>query len=291
MSSKRFSIFLFAVTLLMLCGCSESAAGSNPSTQPVRADLILATTTSTQDSGLLDLLNPIFQKNSGYIVKTIAVGTGKALQMAAEGNADVLLVHAPEAEKELMDAGFGSERLLLMHNDFVIVGPASDPAKIKGLQSINEVLSKIYNSEAIFVSRGDDSGTHKKELALWANADIIPEDEWYLESGQGMGATLRIASEKSAYTLVDRGTYLALSDNLDLDVFIEGHPSLLNVYHVVIVNPDRWPNVNYEGAKSYANFLISDEVQKLIGEFGIDQYGQPLFFPDADKTEAELGIN
>jgi tungstate transport system substrate-binding protein len=291
MSSMKFSLFLLAMAVLMLNGCSNLTAANNPPAQPERPDIILATTTSTQDSGLLDLLNPIFQENTGYIIKTIAVGTGKALQMAEEGNADVLLVHAPAAEQELMDAGFGSERFLLMHNDFVIVGPASDPANVKGLNSVDEALSRIYISEANFVSRGDDSGTHKKELSLWFNANINPEGEWYLESGQGMGATLRIASEKSAYTLVDRGTYLALNENLELNVLVEGHPSLLNIYHVIIVNPERWSNVNYEGAMAYANFLISEEVQKLIGEFGIDRFGQPLFFPDADKSEAELGID
>lgn len=290
MSSIRFSLFLLAMAVLMLSGCSNLTAPNNPPVQPVRPDIILATTTSTQDSGLLEFLNPIFQENTGYIVKTIAVGTGKALQMAEEGNADVLVVHAPVAEKELMEAGFGSERFLLMHNDFVIAGPASDPANVKGLKSISEALSRIYSSEANFVSRGDDSGTQKKELSLWVSANINPEGEWYLESGQGMGATLRIASEKSAYTLVDRGTYLALNENLELNVLVEGHPSLLNVYHVIIVNPERWSNVNYEGAKAYANFLMSEDVQKLIGEFGIDRFGQPLFFPDADKSEAELGI-
>ena len=178
-----------------------------------------------------------------------------------------------------------------MHNDFVIVGPPGDPAMVAGLNSTDEVLARISNSGSSFVSRGDDSGTHKQELALWNEANIEPAGEWYLESGQGMGASLKIASEKSAYTLADRGTYFALRENLDLDVFVEGHPSLLNVYHVILVNPDIWPNVNYEGASAFAKFLTSAEIQTLIGEFGIDRFGQPLFTPDAGKSDAELGLN
>ena len=290
MSRQKLSIISIVIFALILVRCSGKTPNENALETAERADIILATTTSTQDSGLLDLLLPIFQENNGYLVKTVAVGTGKALKMAEEGNADVLLVHAPAAEKELMEAGFGKERFLLMHNDFVIVGPPGDPAKVAGLISTDEALARISNSGSSFVSRGDDSGTHMKELALWKEANIEPAGEWYLESGQGMGASLKIASEKSAYTLADRGTYLALRENLDLDVFVEGHPSLLNVYHVILVNPDIWPNVNYEGASAFAKFLTSAEIQTLIGEFGIDRFGQPLFTPDAGKSDTELGL-
>lgn len=290
MSRQNLSVISIVIFALILVRCSGKTSNENAPETAERADIILATTTSTQDSGLLDLLLPIFQENNGYLVKTVAVGTGKALKMAEEGNADVLLVHAPAAEKELMESGFGKERFLLMHNDFVIVGPPGDPAMVAGLNSTDEALARISNSGSSFVSRGDDSGTHKQELALWNEANIEPAGEWYLESGQGMGASLKIASEKSAYTLADRGTYFALRENLDLDVFVEGHPSLLNVYHVILVNPDIWPNVNYEGASAFAKFLTSAEIQTLIGEFGIDRFGQPLFTPDAGKSDAELGL-
>ncbi len=258
--------------------------------QPAPAPLILATTTSTQDSGLLDFLVPIFEEQSGYTVQTIAVGTGAALKMAEEGNADVLLVHAPPAEKELMDAGFGRDRFLVMHNDFVFVGPADDPAAIRSLPSAGEALVNISSAQAEFVSRGDDSGTHKKERAIWSSVDLTPVWDGYIESGQGMGATLIIASEKQAYTMTDRATYLANQDNLDLEILVEGDEALLNVYHVMTVEPSNWENINYEGALAFANFMISDETQALIKEFGIKEYGQPLFFPDADKTDAELGV-
>ncbi len=291
MSRQNLCVISIVIFALILVRCSGKTSNENAPETAERADIILATTTSTQDSGLLDLLLPIFQENNGYLVKTVAVGTGKALKMAEEGNADVLLVHAPAAEKELMESGIGKERFLLMHNDFVIVGPPGDPAMVAGLNSTDEALARISNSGSSFVSRGDDSGTHKQELALWNEANIEPAGEWYLESGQGMGASLKIASEKSAYTLADRGTYFALRENLDLDVFVEGHPSLLNVYHVILVNPDIWPNVNYEGASAFAKFLTSAEIQTLIGEFGIDRFGQPLFTPDAGKSDAELGLN
>ena len=258
--------------------------------QPAPAPLILATTTSTQDSGLLDLLVPIFEEQSGYTVQTIAVGTGAALKMAEEGNADVLLVHAPSAEKELMDAGFGRDRLLVMHNDFVFVGPSNDPASIRSLTSAGEALVNISSSQTGFDSRGDGSGTHKKERAIWSSVGISPAWDGYIESGQGMGATLIIASEKQAYTMTDRATYLANQDNLDLEIMVEGDEVLLNVYHVITVNPDNWENINYKGALAFAEFMTSDETQALIKEFGIEEYGQPLFFSDAHKTDAELGV-
>lgn len=276
--------------ILLLIILSVMVSLSACATQPAAKEIILATTTSTQDSGLLDVLIPIFEGRSGYTVKTVAVGTGQALKMGEDGNADVLLVHAPAAEKELMDGGFGAERLLVMHNDFVIVGPADDPAGIKGDVSAVEALVKIASAAAAFVSRGDDSGTHKAELALWKSGEIDPQGDWYIESGQGMAATLKIAGEKAAYTLTDRATYLATREGLGLEILVEGDPVLLNVYHVITVNPEKWPKVNNAGATAFAQFLIDGETQKVIGEFGVDKYGQPLFFPDADKTDADLGL-
>jgi len=270
-----------ALLLIALVACQSG---------PKNTSIILATTTSTQDSGLLDALLPIFEEQTGYVVKTIAVGTGQALKMGEEGNADVLMVHAPASEIEFMDNGFGVDRLLVMHNDFVIVGPKEDPAQVQTATSIVAAFEKMASAQAVFVSRGDDSGTHKKELAIWKEANIAPSGNWYIESGQGMGATLKIASEKDAYTLTDRATYFANLEILDLVILFEGDPQLLNVYHVIAVNPEKWPNVNREGAAAFSEFLVSDQGQAIIAEFGLVKFGQPLFFPDAGKDEAELGL-
>jgi tungstate transport system substrate-binding protein len=279
---KRSSLLTVLIILLLALSACKTA--------PKNPDLILATTTSTQDSGLLDVLIPMFEQQTGYKVKTVAVGTGQALKMGEEGNADVLLVHAPASEKTFMDNGFGGERLLVMHNDFILVGPADDPDGIMATATIEEALQKIAAAGATFISRGDDSGTHKMELSLWKKAGLTPEGDWYQESGQGMGATLKIASEKMAYTLTDRATYLANKDNLTLAIFIEGDAALLNVYHVITVNTEKWPKVNAEGAKAFADFLVAEKTQTAIGKFGVDKFGQALFTPDADKTDAELGL-
>ena len=265
-----------------------AAPTAEPPPTPAQAELILATTTSTQDSGLLDVLVPEFEKLTGYQVKTVAVGSGQALTMGKEGNADVLLVHSPAAEKEFMAGEYGVDRRLVMHNDFIIVGPATDPAGTKKTTTAADALKAIAAAEAPFVSRGDDSGTHKAELALWKKAAITPEGAWYQESGQGMGATLTIASEKGAYTLTDRATYLAQKDKLDLEILLEGDPALLNIYHVISVNPAKWPKVNAAGATAFADFLTSPDGQAMIGSFGVEKFGQPLFVPDAGKTDEEL---
>jgi len=261
-------------------------------TIPANPNLILATTTSTQDSGLLDVLIPVFETETGYTVQTVAVGSGQAMKMGEEGNADVLLVHAPASEVAFMEDGFGKDRALIMHNDFIIVGPANDPAAIKG-RSIVDALKLINDEGADFVSRGDDSGTHKAELNLWKKAELDPKGAapaWYLESGQGMGATLTIASEKSAYTLTDRATYLANKANMQLEILVEGDRALLNVYHVITVNSDKWPKANYDGAIAFLKFMTEPSTQEIIARFGVDKYGQPLFYPDADKTDADLGL-
>ena len=254
-------------------------------------DIILATTTSTQDSGLLEVLVPEFEKETGYNVKVIAVGTGQALAMGERGDADALLVHDPSSEKELIDNGSAINRRLVMHNDFVIVGPEEDPAGIRGMTSAADGLVAIYDAEAALISRGDDSGTHKREMSLWSEAGLDPEGQsWYEQSGQGMGATLQIANQKDAYTLSDRGTYLAQSKNLDLVVLVEGDPLLLNVYSVMQVNPERFDLVNGPGGKAFVEFMISEKAQTIIRDFGVDEFGQALFIPDADKTYEELGL-
>lgn len=287
-NSIPLKTIVISIALISITACSLGSS-TKPTGDP--SEIILATTTSTQDSGLLDFLLPKFHHENNFIVKTIAVGTGKALQMAVDGNADVILVHAPSAEIELVQDGYGINRTLVMHNDFVIVGPPKDPAGISGMGSASEAFQKIYDSGAIFVSRGDDSGTHKKEREFWTAINTQPKYESYIESGQGMAATLKIASEKYGYTLTDRATYLANESNLDLDILTEGDLRLLNIYHVIAINPEKWPEANYAGAQAFTAFLVSDEVQKMIGEFGVDQYGQPLFLPDAGKTESELGLD
>ncbi len=277
----------YYVILAVLMMLALALPGCKPN--PDDPELILATTTSTQDSGLLDVLVPIFEEQSGYIVQVIAVGSGEAMQMGKDGNADVLLVHAPASEEQFMADGYGSDRRLVMHNDFIIVGPAADPAGIRGMTSSAEAFTQIANTGALFVTRGDDSGTHKKELAIWKAAGITPEGEWYLDTGQGMGASLTIASEQGAYILTDRATYLATQENLDLEILVEGEAALLNIYHVIVVNPELYPLVNNDGAIAFADFMVDEDTQATIGEFGVEEFGQPLFFPDAGKDDSELG--
>jgi tungstate transport system substrate-binding protein len=272
-----------ASAVIALLGAALLAVAPAAAEQKV---LILATTTSTQDSGLLDVLVPAFEKQSGLLVKTIAVGSGQAMTMGQKGEADVLLVHSPEAEKKFMDEGFGTNRRLVMHNDFVIVGPAADPAKIKGMKSSADALKAIGAGGGTFISRGDKSGTHSKELALWKAAGVAADGQaWYQQTGLGMGQTLNVASEKGFYTLADRGTYLAMKKTLALDILVEGEKSLLNVYHVIEVNPAKWPKVNAAGAKAFADFMVAAETQKTIGGFGVEKFGAPLFFPDAGQPE------
>jgi len=261
-------------------------------TMPANPTLILATTTSTQDSGLLDVLIPLFETETGFTVQTVAVGSGQAMEMGQQGNADVLLVHSPSAEKTFMADGWGKDRALVMHNDFIIVGPADDPAKIKGLSAV-DAFKAIATVEATFVARADKSGTSTKELGIWKKAELDPataKPAWYIETGQGMGASLTITSEKVGYTLTDRATFLTNKANLQLEILVEGDNSLLNVYHVITVNPDKWPKVNYDGALTFLNFMIAPATQEIIGQFGVDKYGQQLFIPDADKTDADLGL-
>ena len=299
--ASRRSLLAVAIALLsvLLAACSGSggtpfspaAAGDVATNGPSSAgsrDLILATTTSTQDSGLLDALIPAFEAASGYNVKTVAVGSGAALKLGTEGNADVLLVHSPAAEQTFMDAGSGVDRELVMHNTFLIVGPESDPAGISGMTSAADAFQKITGTGSTFVSRGDGSGTEAKELGYWKNLGITPDPSWYVQSGQGMAATLQIASEKAGYTLTDIATWAATRDQLSLESMVDNDPSLLNIYHVIGVNPDTWPNVNAAGAKAFSDYVLSADGQALIGSFGQDKYGMALFVPDAGKAESDL---
>ncbi len=282
---KHFLSLTMLLTIF-LTACGTAATSGTPQ----NTNLLLISTTSTQDSGLLDVLLPAFTEKTGYNVQLVAVGSGQALKIGAEGNADVILLHSPAAEKQFMADGFGIDRRLVMHNDFVLVGPSSDPAGIRGKSPV-EALDEIFASRATFVSRGDESGTHVKELALWKNAGLDPAgQDWYLETGQGQGPTLSIASEKDGYAITDRGTFLAYKSNVELEILVEGDPFLLNVYHVITVNPEKWPNMNLDGAEAFADFVTSPEGQEIIGEFGVDKYGQQLFIPDADKTDEELGL-
>lgn len=283
--SRACSIALI-IFVMSVVFCSLPAIAA----QPQQKNIILATTTSTQDSGLLDILLPIFEKATGYFVKTIAVGSGQAMAMGQKGEADVLLVHSPDAEKKYMAGGYGVNRKLVMHNDFIIVGPKTDPAGTKGSRSSLEAFRKIASTNAVFMSRGDNSGTDAKEKSIWKAAGINPEGQkWYQQTGLGMGQTLSVAAEKKTYTLADRGTYLALRKNLGLDVLMEGDAVLLNIYHVIEVNPAKWPKVNGAGAKAFSDFMVSRQAQDIIRKFGVDKYGSPLFFPDAGKKEEALG--
>ena len=251
--------------------------------------VILSTTTSTQDSGLLDVLVPLFEKKSGTRVKTISVGTGQALALAAKGEADVALVHAPSLEKKYVAEGKLTNRRLVMYNDFIILGPANDPAKIKSTKSSAEAMKRVAASASRFVSRGDNSGTHNLEKSLWKNAGIQPKGEWYIESGQGMGATLGIANDRNAYTISDRATYLAFRKRVTLAVLLESDKPLLNIYSVMEVNPANGPRINTVGGKAFADFMVAPETQAVIKTFGIEKFGQPLFIPVAGKREEEIG--
>ncbi len=268
-------VFGMLLVLLYMCSCS----GENRENGEKRESrkIVLATTTSTYDTGLLDHLIPLFEKRTGDSVKTIAVGTGQALELGRRGEADVLLVHAPSAEEEFVAKGHGTNRRAVMHNDFVIVGPAADPAGVGGGKDASSALKKLAAKDAQWISRGDRSGTHHKERALWKTAGLEPSGSWFIETGQGMGATLRIASERQAYTLADRGTFLAV-ENLQLKIHVEEDPALFNPYHVIEVRHER---VEKGAAKRLADFFVAKETQKRIGEFRVR--GFTLFTPDARK--------
>ncbi len=276
--------------ILVFAGCGgetpEPAAGTP---DPSRArPIVLATTTSTQDSGLLDDLLPAFTADTGWRVQTLAVGSGQAIELGRRGEADVLLVHSPAAEEALVAEGATGRRLLVMHNDFVLVGPPADPAGVRGADSVT-ALEAIATAEAVFVSRGDGSGTDAKEEGLWERAGTAPGGAWYQETGQGMGQTLQVAGEKGGYTLADRATFLAQRDTVALEVLVEGDPGLLNVYHVIEMTTRAGARVRADGAAAFADWITSPPAQERIGAFGAAQFGEPLFTPDAGQDPAALG--
>jgi tungstate transport system substrate-binding protein len=266
------------------------------STKPANTEIILSSTTSVRDSGLMDKLIPVFETKSGYKMKPIYNGSGAALALGEKGEADVMVVHSPAAELAFMQAGNGSDRRLIMHNDFVILGPTADPAKIKGLKTALDAFKKIAEAKATFYSRGDNSGTDATEKGIWKLAGVTVQDKspnnpaWYIESGSAMGQLLLIASDKQGYTMSDRATYLAYKSKISLDVLVEGDPALLNLYHVIQVNSAKFPGIiNAAGAKAFTDFIVGKDAQDIIGKF-TDSNGVLLFVPDGGKTDADLGI-
>jgi len=278
MTRRLPTVALIAVAAALgfpACGDDDDDGGA--SSPPDRGRMLLATTTSTRDSGLLDDLLPRFERESGCTVKTLAVGSGEAMELGERGDADVLLVHSPEDEEEFMAEGHGASRKAVMHNDFVLLGPPEDPAGVSGTGDAPDALAQIAEQEDAFASRGDDSGTHSKELSLWEEAGVDPSGSWYIETGQGMGETLTIADQRQAYTLSDRGTFLA-TENLDSEIAVEGGETLLNPYHVIVVEGDE---VNRECADEFSTWITSPDTQRQIERFGVAEYGEPLFVPDA----------
>ncbi len=301
---KRLTLILVVMMVSLLAfGCSKNDSNdssnvpenadnvtdnstndeSKPSDKTDKQSIILSTTTSTQDSGLLDYLLPKFTEETGIEVKVISVGTGKAIQMGKDGEADVLLVHSTADEEAFVAEGHGPARYDVMYNDFILVGPKDDPTGVKAASSSNIVdsLKLIADKQATFVSRADDSGTHKKELKLWKTAAIEPSGDWYIEAGQGMGDVLKMTDEKTGYTIADRATYLSMKDTLELEIVTENDTNLYNQYGVIVVDPTKNENINGEGALKFQEWLLSESTQKLIAEFGKEEYGQSLFIPNA----------
>jgi len=293
-------VLLLLASLLVLAGCGpEDAADPTPEETAAEeeaeeeapagegGELVLATTTSTENSGLLAEIIPVFEDEYGVTVDVIAMGTGQALQLGEDGNADVLMVHARALEDAFMEAGHGIRREDLMYNDFVIAGPPEDPAGVEGVEDAAAAFAQIAEAKAPFVSRGDESGTHTKEKAIWQAAEIDPEGDWYISAGQGMGAVLTMADEQIAYTLSDRATYLARTlEGTELVILVEGDPILFNPYGVIAVNPDKGEQINNELANTFIDWLISVPTQEMIGEFGAEQFGAPLFTPDSELWDS-----
>ncbi len=279
------------VTIILMCNIaviSCTPASGTADTSGEEKKLILATTTSTDDSGLLDFILPDFEDQYNTRVDVVAVGTGQALKLGEDGNADVLLVHARAREDAFMEAGHGVRREDVMYNDFVIVGPGADPAGIKGMTNASESFAQVASTEAAFVSRGDDSGTHTKEKAIWSAAGIEPSGDWYISAGQGMGAVITMANEQQAYTLSDRATYLARSlEGLELVILVEGDPILFNPYGVMAVNPDKGDHIQLALANQFVDWLVSVETQEKIATYGMEQFGAPLFTPDSAAWNAK----
>jgi tungstate transport system substrate-binding protein len=284
MATRKWQPALIGAMLLTLLGCSPS--------EPVRRnEVIVLTTTTTQDSGILRHLTDAFARKSGLTVKTIVAGSGYILKQGASGEGDVVLTHSPQAERDWMAQGNGIFRRLVMYNDFAIIGPDSDPAKVRGLKAV-EAFKRLAAAKAVFVSRGDKSGTHTRELGLWKQAGIEPKGQpWYRETGQGQGQTMDVASQLQGYALTDRGTYLVHAQRIGLPILVEDDPRLYNFYHVMPVNPAKLPLVNASGGRTFADWLVSPEGQKIIAEFGKAKYGRSLFIPAAGKIEADFPPN
>lgn len=281
MKRKLLSLVIVAVLILTM-GVGLASCGT-----PENPNITLATTTSTKDSGLLDYLLPVFEEETGYKVEVISVGSGEAIALGEQGEADVLLVHSPAAEKEFVEAGHADAdgRIEVMYNDFLIIGPADDAAKVGTTASADAVAAfkAIYDTKSIFISRADDSGTYKKELAIWEATMLTPSGDWYVEAAAGMGDVIAMANEKLGYTMSDRATWLNLADTTDLKILCEKDASgiLNNQYSVICVNPEKNENINSEGAKAFQEWLLREEVQTLIGEYGVEEYGEQLFVPNA----------
>ena len=279
----RFFLFICSISIIAasLVSCAQAPAQEDVNPNPDSQTLILATTTSTYDSGLLDFILPEFEEEHDVRVDVVAVGTGQALKLGEDGNADVLLVHARAREDAFMEAGHGVRREDVMYNDFVILGPAEDPAGIQGMGDAAAAFQKITEAEVLFVSRGDDSGTHTKEKAIWTEAGLEPSGDWYLSAGQGMGAVLTMTDELQAYTLSDRATYLARTlEALNLKILVEGDPILFNPYGVIAINPAKGDHIQADLANSFIDWLVSPSTQEVISQFGVEKFGMPLFTPD-----------
>lgn len=274
-------LLMFTAGMMLMSGCQKKVMAEAPSAPSKPSAIVLATTTSTEQTGLLDTLIPAFTKQTGVEVKVVAVGTGQALEMGKNGEADVLLVHAKSSEEEFVKEGYGLERHDVMYNDFVLVGKA--PLQTESNEKIGDAFKYIQENKIPFVSRGDDSGTHKKEISIWKKIGIEPSGDWYISAGKGMGEVLMMADEKNAYTLSDRGTYLSMKDKFELQVVVEKDKDLLNQYGVIAVNPEKNPAVHAEEANMFVDWILSKEIQQMIGEFGIKEYGEPLFIPNAEK--------
>ena len=286
MKKRIFSVVIVLAMMLSMTAVL-TACGSDEETQESKGTIILATTTSTKDSGLLDAILPEFEKESGYTVDVISVGSGETMEMGENGEADVLLVHSPAAEEEYVNGGHADEdgRFDVMYNDFVVIGPESDPAGVASSSDDAVAAFKaIMDNQQTFVSRADDSGTHKKELSIWEKAGLTPSGEWYVEAAAGMGDVITMTDEKAGYTLSDRATWLNVGKNTNLKILCEKDPSglLNNQYGVICVNPDKNENINHDGAKASQEWIISEDTQKLIGEYGVEEYGEALFIPNAE---------
>ena len=277
---KRILSVVMVLVMVLSMAVTLSACGE----EDTNGNIILATTTSTKDSGLLDAILPVFEEECGYTVEVVSVGSGEAMAMGENGEADVLLVHSPASEAEYVANGHADEdgRMDVMYNDFVVIGPEADPAGAAGNDAI-AAFTAIMDNEAVFVSRADDSGTHKKELSIWEKAELTPSGDWYVEAAAGMGDVITMTDEKVGYTLSDRATWLNVGGDTALTILCEKDPSgvLNNQYGVICVNPEKNENINHEGAKAFQTWIVSEETQTLIGEYGVEEYGQALFIPNA----------